>query len=169
MLVCIKTPSSRFNTNQLDFFIRHILGEGADSIGAATYAGNNIVRQAAFLVQNLPARFFTDHLLELMDNGRIRVRTDSRTQDIEGFQIAHPSSKGCIHSILEGFGARFHCMNSRTHHFHAEDIKALAFYILCTHVNIALHTKLSCGCRSCHTMLASSSFSDDSGLAHALS
>ena len=85
MLVCIKTPSSRFNTNQLDFFIRHILRERADSIGTTAYTSNNIVWQAAFLVQNLPARFFTNHLLKLMDNRRIRVRTDSRTQNIEGF------------------------------------------------------------------------------------
>ena len=104
-----------------------------------------------------------------MDNRRIRVRSDSRSQNIEGFQITHPSSKGCIYCILEGFGACFHSVNSRPHHFHAEDIKALAFYILCTHVNIALHTKLSCSCRSCHTMLTCSSFSDDSGLAHTLS
>ena len=169
MLVCVKSTPSCFNTDQLDFFIRHILGEGANSIGTTTYTGNNIVRQAAFLVQNLTTRFFTNHLLELMDNRRIRVRSDSRTQNIEGFQITHPSSKGCIHSILEGFGACFHSVNSRTHHFHAENIEALAFHILCSHVDIALHTKLRCGCRSCHTMLTSSSFSDDSCLAHPLS
>ena len=77
--------------------------------------------------------------------------------------------KGCINCILEGFGACFHSVNSRSHHFHTENIEALALYILCPHVDITLHTKLSCGCRSCHTMLAGSSFSDDSSLAHTLS
>ncbi|EID30446.1 hypothetical protein HMPREF1110_0357 [Streptococcus mitis SK579] len=169
MLICIKSVTSSFNPNQFDFFISYILRKSTNGIGTTTYTGNNVVWQASFFFQDLTTRFFTDDLLELVDNGWIRVRTYSRTQNIESFKVIHPCSKGCINRILKSSCPRFNCVNSCSHHLHTENIETLTLHIFCPHVDITGHTKLGCS-RCCrNTVLTSSCFRNHSFFAHAFS
>ena len=169
VLVCVQTMTSCFNTDQFDFLIAYILGEGTDGIGSTTNTGNHIVWQTTFFFQDLTFRLFTDHFLEFMDNGWVRVRSNSRTQNIKSIEVCHPCSKSSINGVFQGLGSCFNCMNGCPHHFHAEDIETLTLHVFCSHVNITGHTELSC--RSCcsHTMLTGSCFSDHARFAHALS
>ena len=82
----------------------------------------------------------------------------SRSQNVEGFKVIHPCSKGCINRILKGTRSSFNCVNSCSHHLHTENIETLTLHILCPHVDITGHAKLGCS-RCCrNTVLTSSCF-----------
>ena len=169
VLIGIQAMTSCFYPNQADFLFCDIFRKGTDGIRATTDTGNHIVWQTTFFFQDLTFRFFTDHFLEFMHNGWVRVRANSRTQNVKGIQIRHPCSKGSINSVFQGLSPGFNRMNGCPHHFHAEDIQALAFHVFCPHVDITGHTELSC--RSCcsYTVLTGSCFSNHARFAHAFS
>ena len=169
VLIGIQAMTSSFYPNQTDFLFCDIFRKGTDGIGATTNTGNHIVWQTTFFFQDLTFRLFADHFLEFMHNGWVRVRSNSRTQNIKSIEVCHPCSKSSINGVFQGLGSCFNRMNGCPHHFHAEDIQALAFDVFCPHVDITGHAKLSC--RSCcsHTVLTSSCFSNHARFAHALS
>ena len=169
VLIGIQAMTSCFYPNQADFLFFDIFRKGTDGIGATTNTGNHIVWQTTFFFQNLTFRLFTDHFLEFMHNGWVRVRSNSRTQNVKGIQIRHPCSKSSINGVFQGLGSCFNRMNGCPHHFHAEDIETLTLHVFCPHVDITGHTKFSC--RSCcsDTVLTCSCFSNHARFAHALS
>src|SRR5687768_4514294 len=72
-----------------------------DRITAAANAGVNRIGQASFCFQNLTARLQPDRLVEVAHHGRIRVRAESRSdQVVRSADIRYPVAHCLADSIL---------------------------------------------------------------------
>ena len=98
------------------------------------------------------------------------VRTGRGSQQVvRGLKGCCPVAQGLVNGILEGSAARGHGDNSCTHELHALDVWSLSNNIDRAHVDRAFQTQKRTHHCGCGPVLASSGFSDDARLSHALS
>ena len=95
IFIRIYAMSGRFTANELNTLVRNKFIKCSHSIAAAADAGNDCIRQFAFLCLKLFLNFLTDNLLEIPDDHRKWMRSHDRTQNIMG--IIYPA------------GPFFHC------------------------------------------------------------
>ncbi|KAG1249701.1 hypothetical protein G6F65_019027 [Rhizopus arrhizus] len=128
-----------FHAVQLDLGLTQKGVEEADGVGAAADAGDHHVGQPARLLQDLRSGLFADHLLELPDHPRVRVRSGAGTQQVVGVVGARdPIADGRIHRILERCAAVGNRPHFGAQHLHAGDIGGLARDVDRAHVDHAL-------------------------------
>ena len=140
-------------------------------IGTSADACHQIVRVVAtFLFHKLPLDFFANDTLKSCYHVGIRMRTHSRTDEIERiFGAFTPCHQGFVHGVFQGFVATFgrhYCGPKHTHTFH---INVLSLHIEGSHVDATFHTHQCAGSGCGNSMLSSTCFSNDALFAHTLS
>ena len=90
-------------------------------------------------------------------------------QVVRGLKGCGPVAQGLVNGVLEGSAPRGHGDNRRSHEFHALDVWGLSNNIDCAHVDRAFQSQKRAYHCGCSPVLASSGFSDDARLTHALS
>lgn len=108
-------------------------------IGAAPHASHDRVGQAAFEALELRACLPAHHRLKVAHDGGIRVRSDHRTDTIEGFFISpRIFFKGRVHGVFQRFPARGHADDLRAQKLHFADVDGLFFHVGFAHKNAAV-------------------------------
>ena len=150
---------------------RTVIEEGIKQphgIGAAADGGNQCIRQAAFLLQHLSARFFADNSLEISYHRGIGVGTCHRANAVEGiFHIGHPVAQRVIHRVFQCAAT-----GGDWHHFcaqklHAKHIWRLALNVMRTHIDHTFQTKFGTNRSGGHPMLTRTGFGDNPAFSHA--
>ena len=141
--------------------------ETADGVGAAAHAGNDSVRQAAFLFQHLLLDFFGDDGLEVAHDGGERVRPHHRAKAVVGIaDAAGPLAHGFGHGVLQGASAAGDGDDLGTQQAHPVDVQGLPFGVFLSHEHHALHAQQGGGGGGGDTVLACAGLGDKAGLAH---
>src|SRR6478752_2047573 len=73
VLAAFEAPAGRFDTDKLDGRLVDEFVKQADRVRAATDAGDRVVGQASFVLQQLRLRLAADNRLEVAHNRRVRV------------------------------------------------------------------------------------------------
>ena len=79
-----------------------------------------------------------------------------------------PVAQGLVDGVLEGTAARSHRNDGGAHELHAFNIGGLSNNVNCAHVDRAFQAEECADHCGCGAVLASSCFSDDARLSHAL-
>mmetsp|Transcript_7366 Transcript_7366/g.18026 ORF Transcript_7366/g.18026 Transcript_7366/m.18026 type:complete len:482 (+) Transcript_7366:427-1872(+) len=169
-LVKFDTLSSSFGSVEGNSFVFFKRMEGTNSVGSSTYARNQSIGEPSIVLRHeLFLDFFSNHALEVSDDGREGVGTDSRTNQIVCVaNISDPVRHGFVDGILECALTILNRDNLGTEGVHTENIKLLTFAIDSTHINSTVQSKHSTyGC-GCNTVLSGTGFGNDTGLANSL-
>ena len=142
----------------------------ADGVGTTADACANRIRVVdAVPILKLLLGFFADDLLEVTHHCRERMRTcDRAKQVVRVFDVGDPVSQSLIDGVLENAISQSDFHHLGTEHAHASNIKRLTTRIDLTHVDAALQAEHGAHRSGGHTMLSRASFSNDTGLTHAL-
>ena len=158
----------RLDTDQAYALDTDVGMEDAHGVGAATDAGNHVVRLAPGRLRHLHQAFLADDGLEVPHHHRIGMRPRNRTNDVESIgDVGHPVAHGLVQRILERLGARFDGNHGRTEELHAIDVGRLALDVFRAHVDHALHAVAGSNRCRCHAVLSGTGFCDHARLAHA--
>ena len=142
--------------------------KSADGVGAAAYAGDHRIRQAAFARQHLRARLVADDALELAHHGGIGMRAERGAEQIIGVaHIGDPVAQGFVDGILQGLGAGLDAAHLGSHQAHAEDVQRLALHVFRAHVDDAVEAEAGADRGRGDAVLSRAGFGDDAPLAHA--
>ncbi len=80
--------------------------EQADGVGAAADAGHQRIRQTAFALEDLRARFAADDALKIAHHFRIGVRAGGRADAIKRVgDIGDPIAQRFVHRVFQRRGA----------------------------------------------------------------
>ena len=140
----------------------------ANGIRAAADAGNQDIRQAAGLLQNLRARFAADDRLKFTHHQRVWMRPQRAAEQIVSVgNIRHPIAQRFVNGILQRARAGIDLAHFSAEQLHAKDIQSLPAHVFRAHVDHALETKQRAHGRRCYAVLARARFGDDASLAHA--
>ena len=116
--------------------------EEADRVRSAAHAGDEQIREAALLLQDLFAGLHADHPVEIADHHREGMRPERRTEDVvRVIHGGHPIAHRFVHGFLEGGLSRRHGADFRSHQAHAGDVESLSLHVHRAHVNHALHAE----------------------------
>ena len=142
----------------------------ADGVGTTADACANRIRVVnAVPILKLLLGFLADDLLEVTHHCRERMRTcDRAKQVVRVFDVGDPVSQSLIDGVLENAISQSDFHHLGTEHAHASNIKRLTTRIDLTHVDAALQAEHGAHRSGGHTMLSRASFSNDTGLTHAL-
>mmetsp|Transcript_6711 Transcript_6711/g.13843 ORF Transcript_6711/g.13843 Transcript_6711/m.13843 type:complete len:323 (-) Transcript_6711:1034-2002(-) len=168
LLVEFDTLSSGFGSIEGNSFVVLKRMESTNSVRSSTYARNQSIRESSIILRHeLFLDFSSNHALEVSDDGREGVRTDSRTNQIVCVaNISDPVRHGFVDGILECALTILNGDNLGTEGIHTENIKLLTFAIDGTHVNGAVQSKHSTHSCGCNTVLSGTGFGNDTGLAN---
>src|SRR5580692_11850078 len=72
-------PSTGFDADQTDVFIRDEFVESANGVRSAANAGDDCVGQAALFLENLRPRFFADDAMEITHHLRVGMSAEHAT------------------------------------------------------------------------------------------
>ena len=143
--------------------------EGADGIASAADTGDEIIRKTSCLLHDLPANLLANDLLEVADNGRIRMWTDGRTDDVmRVFNVRRPVANRLARRIFQRACAAGNGDDLCTEKLHAEDIQLLTFNVQRAHEDMALHAKECRNRRGSNAVLPCARLCDDALFPHAL-
>ncbi len=142
--------------------------EEAHRVGAAAYAGDERIGQAALALHDLLAHFLADHRLEVAHHLRIGVRTRHRADDVVGVaHVRHPVAQRFVHGVLQGAGAARHGIDLGAQELHAEHVGPLALDVGLAHEDLARQAEARAYGRHGDAVLAGARLGDDARLAHA--
>src|SRR5207249_6940245 len=100
------STTAGFNTHHANLFLADEVIEQSDGVASAAHAGYEYVRQPAFLLENLRARFSADDRLELSNHHRVRMRTKDRAEHVVcRTDVRYPVAHGFIDGVLQRFAA----------------------------------------------------------------
>jgi len=89
--------------------------EQADSIGAATDAGDEEVGQPALGIEDLLARFEADDALEVANDAGIGVGPERRAEQVMGgLDVRDPVADCFVDGVLEGTAAAINAADIRS-------------------------------------------------------
>ena len=141
--------------------------ETANGIGAAAHAGNDGIRQAAFLFQHLFLDLLGNNRLKITHDSGERMRAHHRAEAVMGVaDAAGPLAHGFGHSILQRTGAAGDGNDLRAQKTHPVDVQGLTFGVLLAHEHHALHAHQGSGSGGGNAMLTGTGLGDEAGLAH---
>ena len=143
--------------------------EHADRVGAAADAGDDGIRKASGLFEELLARLFADDLLEVAHHRGERMRSRGRAEDVVGVLDARdPVAVGVVDRVLERARAGLHRDHLGAEQPHAGDVERLALGVDLAHVDRALEPEERRGRGGGDAVLAGARLGDHAGLAEAL-
>ena len=103
MTVGFDAVASGFYADQPDGFVVYEAAEESDGVGATTYTCDGVVGEASDLGEALGARFFSDDVLEVADEHRVRVRSDGAADEVVGgLDVGDPVSDCFVDGVFEG-------------------------------------------------------------------
>ena len=168
VLAGVDAVAGRIDADDLHARLVEEFVEQADGVGAAADAGDQRIRQAAFVVEHLRAGLAADHRLEVADHGRVGVRAGGGADQVEGVvDVGHPVAQRLVHGVLEGAGAGGDRDDLGAEQLHAEDVGLLAVDVGGAHVHHALHAEARGHGGAGHAVHAGAGLGDDALLAHA--
>ena len=136
-------------------------------VAAPAHAGDDAVRQASFLPEDLPLRFAADDALEVPDHHGVGVGARDGADDVEGVaHVGHPVPHGLVHGILQGCRPGRDGDHLGAEDFHPQDVGGLAADVLLAHENAALHPEERGHGGRGDPVLAGARLGDDAALSH---
>ena len=97
-------PASGLDADHLHFAVADEIIEQADRVAPAAHTGEQVIRQAAGRLQDLPARFLADHAVELAHHHGIRMRPEHRPQQVVSvMDVRHPVAHGFVDGVFQSF------------------------------------------------------------------
>ena len=158
--VAIEAFPGRLDADQPHVVLEEI-GEQADRVGPAADAGDNRIRQAANLLDDLRPRFAADDPLEFAHHGRERMRARRRPQQVmSGLEARRPVAQRFVDRVLERPTAAFHGHHFGAHQLHSEDVELLPLDIVRAHVDQCLEPEQRADDRGGDAMLAGAGLGD---------
>mmetsp|Transcript_90702 Transcript_90702/g.157226 ORF Transcript_90702/g.157226 Transcript_90702/m.157226 type:complete len:690 (+) Transcript_90702:283-2352(+) len=143
--------------------------EGADCVAAAAGAREDLVRQAADLLERLLAGLAGDDGLEVADHRRKRVGAHTAADHVVGVvRGAGPITQGLIHGIVQRLLPRLHRHHFGAQGLHPQDVELLPHRIQGPHVHHALQAKQGAHSGGGHPVLPCPGLSDHATLAQPL-
>src|ERR1051326_5616959 len=168
MLSKLTAKSARFNTDHAHGSVLKRRVKHADRIRTAAHTGDQTVRQAAFLFQNLRARLASNHTLKVAHHHRIRMRAErAAEQVITVGNIRYPITQRLVDGILQSARSGIYLADLSTEQLHAKDIQRLPPHIFRAHIYDALQSEECTDRGRCNPVLTRAGFRDDALLAHA--
>src|SRR5579862_8790146 len=82
MFASLDSFTTRFDPHHSNLFVTQEGIKQSDGVAAASDTRHELVRQALFLLQNLSARFATDHCLKIANHHRVWVRAENAAEDV---------------------------------------------------------------------------------------
>ena len=102
----------------------------ADRVRAAADAGDEVIRQSFFLLENLTACLVADHALEVAHHHGVRVRAVGGAENVvRAPDVRHPVAHCLVDRLLERLLTSFNRHDFRTEHAHAKDVQRLPLAI----------------------------------------
>src|SRR5450631_2344324 len=96
-----RASSAGLDAYQLHAVIADERVEQTDRVAASSDAGKSGIRQAAFALQNLGARLDANHAMKVANHYRIRMRSQSGTQQVIGIvNVRHPVAHRLANGVL---------------------------------------------------------------------
>src|ERR1035441_5579023 len=140
----------------------------ADRVAAAAHTREDGIGQAILRQLYLAHGFLSDYFMKVADHDGIRVRAESRAQQVVGGRdVGDPVAHGFAYGVLKGPAAVGYGYHFGAQQTHAEDVETLAPHVLFAHVDGAIEAeKRADRCRS-DAMLAGAGFGDNAFLPHA--
>ncbi len=168
-VIDVQPVTRRLDADQLDAVVLDERVEHADGVGTTADTGDHRVGQAAFLLQDLFARFLADDRLEVADHFRVGVHAGGRADHVIGVvDIGDPVAQRLVHRVLQRAVAIGHRRDRGAQQAHAEDIGFLTLDVGGAHVDRARQIEAGADGGRSHAVLARAGFRDDAGAAHAL-
>ncbi len=141
--------------------------EGPDSVASPADARHDEIGETTEGLPRLGADFATDHALEITYDRGIRVGSDGGAQEIvRGPYVRDPISKSFIDGVSQSPATRLYLTDLRPQELHPFDVRALAFDVLRTHVDLRRQPQRRADHRRCNPVLAGPGLSNESMFAH---
>mmetsp|Transcript_42448 Transcript_42448/g.102243 ORF Transcript_42448/g.102243 Transcript_42448/m.102243 type:complete len:260 (-) Transcript_42448:1324-2103(-) len=168
LFVKFDTLTGSFSSVELNLFILNEWIEGTDRVRSTTdTCYDSIGELSVILLFKLFLNFLSDNTLEITDDGREWVRTDSRSDQVVCVAyVRDPVTHRLIDCILQSSLSGLDRNDLRTKGIHPEHIELLTFAVNSSHVNDALKSQHSTYGSSRNTVLSSSCLCNDTRLAN---
>ncbi len=96
------TITTRLNTDQPDALVLDEIVEGTDGVASTSDASHDGIRKFSNLLRELLLDLAANNSLEVADDGRERVGSDSRADAVvSGRKIGDPVTHGLVNGVLE--------------------------------------------------------------------
>jgi len=103
MLAIAQSPTCGFHADKPHFLVGDEFRKKSHGVGTAAHAGDAIIGQPPFGLQNLGLGLTADDGLEFPDHDRIRMRSHGGTEQIVGIPgILNPGHQCLVHGLLQG-------------------------------------------------------------------
>ena len=138
---CRDAQSSGFRQHDFDSFVINIMINCSGGITSSANTSYQIIRIIpSFMLHQLTTDFFANDGLQTGNHVGIRMRSDSRTNQIIGvFRMTTPITDGFVRGVLQCHVSRSDRNNLRSQHLHLLHIGMLAFHIRFPHINNTFH------------------------------
>ena len=156
-----------FHTDQADAGLADERVEDPHRVRATADARGDDVGEPALPLEDLRARLFADHLLELTDEQRERMwPNDGADHVVRGLDVRHPVAERLVDRVLQRSRPRRHRHDRCPQELHPEDVQRLAMGVFLTHVDDALLSEQGRGRGGRYPVLPGARLRDDPLLAH---